>query len=425
MKFEGFKLLSLLLAATTVHAGVVRKTASAVIPSTTSDIPTPTTTDPNSSPPPSCVNTPGSTARVTKTLHFDDIDGTQASRVPIPQGYNGFTFSDPGENKVYMAGSSATVSSPNLLYVNKGKLTIGAVGFPFNPQYFSLLTFLDGVSSARLVISGVLVQPFEQIITADRQYVRVNFPPYDRITAVSLDLTLYAGDSTTQTIPFWIDDFVYVRREWQITCCQMNNPNKQSILKFDDIRSKKIPKTYKGFSITPRNEVTVSPAPAASPSKPKSLKKAASANPLTFTSKQPFNLLSLTVTIPQYSLPPFTTKQTSIVVKGYTASGSEKGSWQFPANTLTPGPFSIDLGGNWQNGISGGLYVTKASQLYGGGGDSGQFSSGGFRGVTKVEVWVEEVNFGGPGGQQNGAVRKEFWVDDFRTQKPWGCEEDF
>ncbi|RPA79532.1 hypothetical protein BJ508DRAFT_415884 [Ascobolus immersus RN42] len=424
MKFEGLKLLSALLLAGTASAGAIRGRTSSASSTT---IPTPTTTtDPNSSPPPSCVNTPGSTARVTKTLHFDDIDGTQASRVPVPQGYNGFTFSDPADNKVYMAGSSATISSPNLLYVSKGRLGLGALGFPFNPQYFHILTFLDGIDSARLVIGGVLIQPFEQIITTDRAYVRIGFPPFDRYTAVDLTLTLYAGSSTTETLPFWLDDFVYVRRERQVTCCQLNNPSTPTILDFDDIRNKKVPAVYKGYTLAPKAELSIQQIVKTGPNKKNALKKSASANPLSISRSLPFNLLGLTVTIPQYVAPQLgSNTQTLINLTGYNVFGQEVGLNAVPAVTYTPGPFSIVLGSDWQLGNAGGVVPAPGSGLVAGGGTDGTFSSAGFRGMVRVEVFVETVRFGGPGGQVDQRIRREFTVDDVRVVNMAGCEEDF
>lgn len=116
--------------------------------------------------PTSCASEPGSTIRVTRTLNFDDVDGTKASRVPIPSGYYGFSHSEPTNNRIYMAGSSASVSPPNVVYANTGKLAFGAVGFTWNPQSFKILTFLDpanGIKNARVRVSGLFIQPFEVV----------------------------------------------------------------------------------------------------------------------------------------------------------------------------------------------------------------------------------------------------------------------
>lgn len=128
----------------------------------------PTSIDPTDIPtsiPASCSHTPGTSVVVTRTLNWEDVDSLAASRVPIPPAYNGFSHSEPEQNKIYRTGDPpASVSRPNVLYANNGRLSLGAVGFPWNPQYFHILTFLDpenGLDKARVRISGVLVQPFE------------------------------------------------------------------------------------------------------------------------------------------------------------------------------------------------------------------------------------------------------------------------
>lgn len=415
-----------------VLAGAVPEAKNVVRPTPVSVSPIPpltVTTPPSSSTslPPSCVNTPGSTVRVTKTLAFEDVDSLAASRVPIPDAYQGFSHSDSANNKIYRSGPPpVSISSPNVLYANNGRLALGAVGFPWNPQWFYLLTFLDpenGISSARVRISGVLVQPFEVTVTTDRAFVRIDFPAFDRITAVNIVIEVFAGNSQTQTLPFWVDDFVYVRREWQTTCCQFNNPNKAKKLTFDDLRRRNSLQTYKDFTFAPKRELSVVAAPVNNPSKPNAVYKKASANPLIITySPGVFNLLSFTLTISQYSAPPFTTKQTRILVTGYDSANSQIGSWDIPAATYQPGTYSISLGGNWQIGNTGGLYVKGR---VGGGGKSGFFSSGGFRSVKSVQIQVSEDDYSGNGGQRASSVPKAFWVDDFVYQKPAGCEEDF
>jgi hypothetical protein len=220
-----------------------------------------------------------------------------------------------------------------------------------------------------------------------------------------------------------LDDFVYVRREWQITCCQLDNPKPIQKLTFDDLRQgKPIPGSYKGVKITPKAEVLISSAPENSPSKPNSLYKKASANPLVLSSLKPFNLLSLTLTIQQYSPPPFTSKLTRIILTGHDAQGGELGRWEVFAATYQGGTYSINLGGDWQIGNTGGLYINGRT---GGGGQSGFFSSGGFRKLNDVRIQVTVEDHSGNGGQSISSVPQSFWIDDFEFQSIAGCESDF
>jgi len=390
-------------------------------PTSTTELPTETT-----SIPPSCVNTPGTTVRATKTLAFEDVDSLAASRVPLPDGYQGFSHSDPANNKVYRSGPPpVSVSSPNVLYVNNGRLELGAVGFAWNPQTVNVLTFLDpenGVTSARLRISGLLVQPFDTVITTDRAFVEVQFPAFDRLTATNLVLELFKGDSTTERLPFWIDDFVYVRRTFLATCCQVNNPNPITTLAFDDLPKRSAPRTYKSFSLGPARDLSISAAPENNPSKPNALYKKQSASPLSLTSLDGrFNLLSLTVTISQYTPGPFTAHQTRILILGFSESGEQLGSWDIPAITHQPGTYSVHLGGDWERGNTGGLYINGREG--GGGANSGYFSAAGFRGVTELRIQVTELTF--VDGRLGPETPKPFWVDDVQVQKVAGCEEDF
>lgn len=204
----------------------------------------------------------------------------------------------------------------------------------------------------------------------------------------------------------------------------MNNPNPIVKLHFDDLKQGTTNVGfYKDVNISPKTEVTITPAPVQNPSQPNALYKKPTANPLILSYKYGLlNLLSLTVTISQYTADAFARKSTRIIIKGYDSRGGELGSWDVFAATYNFGTYSINLGGDWTKGNTGGLHIK--GRTGGGGKKDGFFAAAAFRQINDVRIIVVEDEYGSD-GRSISSTPKPFWIDDFELQAPSGCEFDY
>lgn len=338
---------------------------------------------------------------VTKTIDWEDIDGTAASRVPIPENYHGFSHYNPDQNKVYRSGPPpvSVGNGVQVAYANDGKFGLGALGFVFQWKSFWVLTFLDpdnGITQATLKVSGLLVPTFTIPITVDRQFVQIVAPSSGSNTAVGLFIEVFAGSGDTGArLPFWIDDFVYVRNLWPATCCQ--KAGTYTTLNFNDLTPNGglIPFPYKSFYFQgPWTPVTLPELP----SQGTVLQYPTTPQPASITSPTPFSLTRLSILIPQETNPGLQMKHTVVTLTGHDALGNEvEFGWSVASVTFQTGPVKLDLGGDWTQG--------------GAGSATGYFAStGGFTGINELRIKVEETDYTG------SAVGLPFWLDDFQYQ---------
>lgn len=341
---------------------------------------------------------------VTKTIDWEDIDGLAASRVPIPDNYQGFSHYNPDQNKVYRSGPPpvSVGNGVQVAYANDGKFGLGALGFVIEWKSFWVLTFLDpanGITQATLRVSGLLVSTLIVPITVDRQFVQIVAPTTGSSTAVGFFIEVFAGpDVTGPRLPFWLDDFVYVRNLWPATCCQQAGT--YTTLDFNNLtpNGAPIPFPYENFDFQgPWTPVTLPEHPAQGtvlhyPSAPQ---------PASITSPTPFSLTRLSIFIPQGTNPGLQMKHTVVTLTGHDALGNEiELGWTVASVTFQAGPVKLDFGGDWTQG--------------GAGSATGYFAAtGGFTGIRELRIKVEETDYTGP------PVGLPFWLDDFQYQA--GC----
>ncbi|KAI5801664.1 hypothetical protein DFH27DRAFT_557513 [Peziza echinospora] len=328
--------------------------------------------------------------RVTKTLDWEDIDGTAASRVPIPDNYKGFSHYNPDQNKVYRSGPApnSVGTGRQVAYANDGKFGLGAEGFTIEIKSFWILTFLDpakGINSATVRVSGQYVSTFTVPITADRQFVQINAPLTGSNTAVGFWIEVFAGSTTDGArLPFWLDDFVYVRNLWPASCCQ--NAGTPVIVDFNDAPGwgGVIQSPYKGFTFDSNWKVG---SYGAFPELGQTLDHFIYNQPGVITSTSPFSLTRLTVLI-NSSVGNIVGKDTHTVVTitGHDQNGQIK-EFGWTINSVLwqwDGPYvKLDLGGDWTSDLA---HPPTTGYFA---------SSGGFNNIYELRIKVEEV---GPEG---------------------------
>lgn len=247
---------------------------------------------------------------------------------------------------------------------------------------------------------------------------------------------LYLPGFSKNAYTHQIDNIVYARSDYPTTCCQLNNPNPVLTVTFDDLHQGTGPPVITNpflygswnFSTTqrPGAELFIGPATVDNPSRPYSLHQRPTFdeeddNNITLQHDGIIDLLSLTITIPQIEPNLYNEYETGIEIRGFNCNGSElcsqKATFQTSMSAVAAGNYTINIGGDWKVGNTGGLYVKGRE---GGGGDSSQLSTGraNFRSIDTIKVYVYKDTYYDLDSPRYFEI--PFSIDNIRYQLPYG-----